>query len=703
MSGLFSHGIIQNYNSIGNNSDKSAETPLMASINLNWYTRYVRMCCWPRSTEKDHDNFDIAVERYIETLDAEKKKALLKLNTTIKPKFGTKWATASSSDESGHEDDLDPEQLAQIIPDTKSDDEDSVISSVLIVGCAIRNNRRRCFSPDRLRSEPNMSMLLSRKTIQNYFTIGRKTDESDSILVKPQFCNCCKKCLRLCCSYCMPSLETDVDDIDAVMERYIQGLDGEKKATILESNRTIKLKISNKWGTQSTDDECEDDAKDSETGNLPQIVLPETASNEDDELWLSAVWQDDVSQMSEAHSSPMLAARSGAKSATPSPIAPSSRSPQDHRFRPIAPSSRRTTGSVSSQEWRSNDEDIDRLVVPNRSSVSSLGLRSDSMASVYSGAFGGECTVAVKGQVEFGLQYNYKTGALEILIKQCRDLAAVDAKRNRSDPYVKVYLLPDKSKSGKRKTKVKKHTLNPIFDECLKFHIALNGLETRTLWLTVWHSDMFGRNDFLGEVTMALENKVFDDPTPKWYTLQERTEPFDDMLSFKGDILVGLKFVPPDMTDRHKKGKRSRGTLHVLIKEAKSLTAVKANGTSDPFCKSYLLPDKGRSSKQKTTVMKKTVNPVWNHTFTYDDVTLQELAERCLELTVWDHDRLASNEFLGGVRFSLGTGKHYGKPVDWMDATGKEVSLWKSMLERPSLWVEGCLSLRPTLDQRSTQ
>lgn len=66
MSGLFSHGIIQNYNSIGNNSDKSAETPLMASINLNWYTRYVRMCCWPRSTEKDHDNFDIAVERYIE-------------------------------------------------------------------------------------------------------------------------------------------------------------------------------------------------------------------------------------------------------------------------------------------------------------------------------------------------------------------------------------------------------------------------------------------------------------------------------------------------------------------------------------------------------------------------------------------------------------------------------------------------------------
>lgn len=34
-----------------------------------------------------------------------------------------------------------------------------------------------------------------------------------------------------------------------------------------------------------------------------------------------------------------------------------------------------------------------------------------------------------------------------------------------------------------------------------------------------------------------------------------------------------------------KKGKRHRGALHVLVKEAKSLTAVKANGTSDAFCK----------------------------------------------------------------------------------------------------------------------
>lgn len=70
-----------------------------------------------------------------------------------------------------------------------------------------------------------------------------------------------------------------------------------------------------------------------------------------------------------------------------------------------------------------------------------------------------------------------------------------------------------------------------------------------------------------------------------------------------------------------------------------------------------MLPDKGRSGKQKTGVVRRSVgSPVWGHTFIYKDVSLQELAERGLELTVWDHDRIASNEFLGGVRFNLGTG-----------------------------------------------
>ncbi|XP_017057467.1 synaptotagmin-like protein 4 isoform X3 [Drosophila ficusphila] len=385
---------------------------------------------------------------------------------------------------------------------------------------------------------------------------------------------------------------------------------------------------------------------------------------------------------------------------------------------------------ASSETWPTqSDEDIDRLVAmhQNRSSLSSLGVRSESMASVYSGAGEGRYgTVVVKGQVEFAMQYNYKLSALEIHVVRCKDLAAVDAKRNRSDPYVKVYLLPDKSKAGKRKTKVKKHTLNPIFDETMRFHTPISSLESRTLWLTVWHSDMFGRNDFLGEVSVNLQGRLFDNPQSQWYLLQERSEPFDEVATYRGDIVVGLKYIPPEKvkssffsrgssvtgsssnlrkfggsiksvtskSERTSKG----GQLHVLVKEAKHLSPIKANGTCDAFCKSYLLPDRTRSSKQKTPVVKRTLHPSWNYTFVYEDVSLEELSERALELTVWDHDRLASNEFVGGIRFSLGTGRSYGRQVEWMDATGKELSLWQNMLDRPNFWVEGSLVLRSSLD-----
>lgn len=34
--------------------------------------------------------------------------------------------------------------------------------------------------------------------------------------------------------------------------------------------------------------------------------------------------------------------------------------------------------------------------------------------------------------------------------------------------YVKTYLLPDKSRQGKRKTTIKRNTINPLYNELLK-------------------------------------------------------------------------------------------------------------------------------------------------------------------------------------------------------------------------------------------
>lgn len=50
------------------------------------------------------------------------------------------------------------------------------------------------------------------------------------------------------------------------------------------------------------------------------------------------------------------------------------------------------------------------------------------------------------------------------------------------------------------------------------------------------------------------------------------------------------------------------------------------------------------------------MDPVFNHTMVYDGIREADLTEACVELTVWDRDRLASN-LLGGLRLGTGTGR----------------------------------------------
>lgn len=47
---------------------------------------------------------------------------------------------------------------------------------------------------------------------------------------------------------------------------------------------------------------------------------------------------------------------------------------------------------------------------------------------------------------------------------------------------------------------------------------------------------------------------------------------------------------------------------------------------------------------------------MFNHTMVYDGFRSEDLREACVEITVWDHDRLNS-QFIGGLRLGLGTGE----------------------------------------------
>ncbi|KAL2310425.1 hypothetical protein Nmel_002077 [Mimus melanotis] len=341
----------------------------------------------------------------------------------------------------------------------------------------------------------------------------------------------------------------------------------------------------------------------------------------------------------------------------------------------------------------------------------------NSMMSVYSetGDYG---NVKVSGEILLNINYIYKTGALNILVKSCRNLAIADERKQRTDPYVKAYLLPDKSRQSKRKTKIKSNSTNPEFNETLKYVISHSQLETRTLQLSVWHYDRFGRNSFLGEVEIPFDSWNFENQGDEWFVLQPKVEVVTDFgLQYKGELTVVLRYIPPDRNlmlplgqfqgkRGFKKGKKgdyhlpSGGILEVLIKEAKNLTAVKSGGTSDTFVKGYLLPDDSKATKHKTPIVKKSVNPQWNHTFAFSGLNSRDIRNVCLELTVWDKESLSSNIFLGGVRLSTGNGVSNGKEVDWMDSQGEEQHLWQKMIDSPGVAVEGVLMLRSSMGKR---
>ncbi|XP_068786706.1 synaptotagmin-like protein 2 isoform X2 [Struthio camelus] len=332
------------------------------------------------------------------------------------------------------------------------------------------------------------------------------------------------------------------------------------------------------------------------------------------------------------------------------------------------------------------------------SGMASLSSVSGSLMSIYSGDFG---NVDVKGNIQFAIDYVEQLKELHIFICQCKDLAVADVKQQRSDPYVKTYLLPEKYKLGKRKTSVKKKTFNPVYNEILRYKIEKAVLKNQRLNISVWHNDTFGRNSFLGEVELDLGTWDWNDKTNKqinWFPLKPRASAMALELENRGEMKLALQYVPQPVG-----GKKipSTGEVHIWVKECHDLPLLRGNRLNS-FIKCTILPDTSRKSRQKTRTVAKTTNPVFNHTMVYDGFRPEDLKEACVELTVWHHNKLA-NHFLGGLRIGLGTGKSYGTTVDWMDSTSDETALWEKMMNSPNTWIEDTLPLRMLMVAKLTK
>ncbi|XP_045862395.1 synaptotagmin-like protein 3 isoform X1 [Meles meles] len=336
---------------------------------------------------------------------------------------------------------------------------------------------------------------------------------------------------------------------------------------------------------------------------------------------------------------------------------------------------------------------------PTPSALFSGGLRHASLTSINSAysEMGSFDNAGVTGEIEFAVRYCFKTCSLEICIKACKNLAYGEEKKKKCNPYVKTYLLPDRSSQGKRKTGVQKNTVDPTFQETLKYQVEPRQLGTRRLQVSVWHLGTLTRRVFLGEVTIPLATWDFKDSATQcfcWYPLRAKAEKLEDsFLPNNGELAVRAKLVLPtgprklQETQEGTDGPSPNGQLCLVVLGAKNLP-VRSDGTLNSFVKGCLtLPDQ-QKLKLKSPVAKKQACPQWKHSFVFNGVSPSQLRQSSLELTVWDQALFGVNErLLGEAR--LGS----EEDIAGEDSCSQSAHQWQKVLESPNLWTDITLTL----------
>ncbi|XP_066993259.1 synaptotagmin-4 isoform X2 [Anabrus simplex] len=98
--------------------------------------------------------------------------------------------------------------------------------------------------------------------------------------------------------------------------------------------------------------------------------------------------------------------------------------------------------------------------------------------------------------------------------------------------------------------------------------------------------------------------------------------------------------------------KREKSALVVTVVKCQDLPAKDPNlGSSDPYVKLQLLPDK--QHKVKTRVLRKTRNPVYDEDFTFYGITVGQLEDIILHFVVLSFDRYSRDDIIGEVFSSV--------------------------------------------------
>uniref|UniRef100_A0A674E4H6 Regulating synaptic membrane exocytosis 1 n=1 Tax=Salmo trutta TaxID=8032 RepID=A0A674E4H6_SALTR len=119
------------------------------------------------------------------------------------------------------------------------------------------------------------------------------------------------------------------------------------------------------------------------------------------------------------------------------------------------------------------------------------------------------------GDVQIGMMD--KKGQLEVEVIRARGLNPKPGSRSLPAPYVKVYLLDNGACKAKKKTKIARKTLEPLYQQALLFEESPQG---KILQVIVWGD--YGRLDhkcFMGVAQILLEELDLSSTVIGWYKL----------------------------------------------------------------------------------------------------------------------------------------------------------------------------------------
>ncbi|XP_017768403.1 PREDICTED: synaptotagmin-11 isoform X2 [Nicrophorus vespilloides] len=150
--------------------------------------------------------------------------------------------------------------------------------------------------------------------------------------------------------------------------------------------------------------------------------------------------------------------------------------------------------------------------------------------------------------------------------------------------------------------------------------------------------------------------------SPSKEEIETNEKNLEQSASYLGQLVFKLRY------------KHDKNALIVSVVRCRDLPAKDPNlGSSDPYVKLQLLPDK--QHKVKTRVLRKTRNPVYDEDFTFYGINFNQLPAITLHFVVLSFDRYSRDDIIGEVFCALNT-------VDITQAENQQMALSREIQPR---------------------